>query len=63
MAGYVHFKWISISYFLSATKAYEKCKLEAESVFKTGVIIYWVLYTFDFLCFQWTMYFPSELWS
>lgn len=40
--GYMHFKRISISYFLSAAREYEKCKLEAERVFQTGVIIDWV---------------------
>ena len=40
--GYVHFKSISISHLLSATRAYEKCKLGAEHVFETAVIIQWV---------------------
>lgn len=37
--GYIHFKSISISHLLSATRAYEKCKLGAEHVFETAVII------------------------
>lgn len=52
MAGYMHFKWISISYFLSATKAYEKCKLEAEPVwdrsdYTLGVVLWISVFSMD----------------
>ena len=50
--GYVHFKWVNISHLLSATRAYEKCKLEAEHVFETAVIIHWVSLHFQLSVFS-----------